>query len=350
MDVLTIFIPPLDRKAEAASRERWNHLTKPQGSLGRLEDLGARIAGMTGQPVPLLGRKVIFTVAADHGVATDGVSAYPQSVTAQMVLNFLRGGAGINVLARHAGAEVIVVDAGVAGEPLSAPGLLSRRVRAGTGNMLEGLAMSREEAERSVKNGMELFREANSKQAIRLVGLGDMGIGNTTASAALTAVFTGSRVEEVTGRGTGLDDQRLLRKVEVIEQAIRQHRPDSKDPLDVLSKIGGLEIGCLAGIALAAAEARVPVVLDGFIPSAAALVAWRMEPAARDYFIASHRSVEPGHNAILKALELEPLLDLDLRLGEGTGAALALSLIEASLKLLAEMATFGEAGVDGKKP
>lgn len=342
-------IPPLDRAAMEAATRRWDNLTKPQGSLGKLEVLGVRLAGMTAQPVPEIGRKVVFTVAADHGVAAEGVSAYPQSVTAQMVLNFLKGGAGINVLARHAGAEVIVVDAGVAGEPISAPGLISRRVRPGTANLAREPAMSREEAEQSVKTGMQLFRETHGKKRISLIGLGDMGIGNTTPSSAITALLTGKPVEAVTGRGTGLDDDHLARKTALIEQAIRLHHPDPEDGMDVLSKVGGLEIGCLAGIALAAAETRVPVVLDGFITTAAALVAWKLKPAIKDYFIPSHRSVEPGHRAALQALELEPLLDLSLRLGEGTGAALAFGIIDASLKLLSEMATFGEAGVDEKE-
>lgn len=333
---------------ESAAR-RWDTLTKPQGSLGRLEALAVRVAGMTAQPLPETGRKLIFTVAADHGVAAEGISAYPQSVTAQMVLNFLKGGAGINVLARHAGAEVIVVDAGVAGEPISAPGLLSRRVRSGTANLVREPAMSREEAEQAVKNGMQIFREAHGKNRIGMVGLGDMGIGNTTASSAITALLTGKPVEAVTGRGTGLDDDHLSRKTALIDQAIRLHHPDPEDGMDVLSKVGGLEIGCLAGIALAAAEMRVPIVLDGFITTAAALIAWKLQPAVKDYFIASHCSVEPGHRAALHALQLEPLLDLSLRLGEGTGAALAFGIIEASLKLLREMATFGEAGVDGKE-
>lgn len=328
---------------------RWDTLTKPQGSLGRLEALAVRIAGMTAQAMPLPGRKVIFTAAGDHGVAQEGVSMFPQSVTAQMVHNFLRGGAGINVLARHSGAEVVVIDAGVAGPPLSAPGLVSKRVRAGTENMARLPAMTLEEAERSVKNGMQIFRDAQWKKRIGMIGLGDMGIGNTTASSALTALFTGKPVETVTGRGTGLDDPHLQKKVALIEQAIRLHKPDPENALDALAKVGGLEIGCLAGIALAAAETRVPVVLDGFITTAAALVAWKMNPAVKDYFIASHRSVEPGHRAALQALELEPLLDLSLRLGEGTGAALAFGIIDASLKLLSEMATFGEAGVEEKK-
>lgn len=341
-------IPPPDRAAEQEARRRWDRLTKPQGSLGALEDLGSRIAGITGRPLPEIGRKVIFTVAADHGVAAEGVSAYPSSVTAQMVANFLRGGAGINVLARHAGAEVLVVDAGVAADLPQAPGLLSCKVRSGTGNLAKEPAMTRPQAEEILETGIRIFRRAHRERPISLVGLGDMGIGNTTASAALASVLTGTPVEEVTGRGTGVDEERLRHKIRVIRSALELHRPDPSDALDCLGKVGGLEIGCLAGITLAAAEARVPVVLDGFITSAAALVACGVEPAAREYLIASHRSVEPGHRIILEFLELRPLLDLRLRLGEGTGAALGISLAEAAVRLLAEMATFDEAGVSGK--
>ncbi len=333
---------------DSAAR-RWDLLTKPQGSLGKLEAMAVRIAGMTATPLPQPGRKVVFTVAADHGVAEEGVSAFPQSVTAQMVHNFLRGGAGINVLARHAGAEVVVVDAGVAGEPITAPGLISKRVRPGTDNLAHRPAMLRQEAEQAVKNGAQIFRETHWNNRIKLVGLGDMGIANTTASSAITAVLTGKPADQVTGRGTGLGDPELERKVRLVEQAIRLHQPNPEDGIDVLAKVGGLEIGCLAGIALAAAEARVPVVLDGFITTAAALVAWKINPAVKDYFIASHRSVEPGHRAALAALELDPLLDLSLRLGEGTGAALAFGLVDASMKLLSEMATFNDAGVAGKQ-
>lgn len=342
-------IPPLDLDAQRQARRRWDSLTKPLGSLGLLEDLGTRLAAMTGRPVPAIGRKAIFTVAADHGIAAEGVSAYPSSVTAQMVLNFLRGGAGINVLARHAGAEVFVVDAGVAEKIPAMDGLLHRRIRAGTANFAREPAMTSEEALASVEGGMALFRELHERQPFGLVGLGDMGIGNTTASAALTAVFTGRPVREVTGRGTGLDEPGFDRKVRLLEQALEKHRPDPLDPLDALAKVGGLEIGFLAGIALASAQARVPVVVDGFITTAAVLTAWGLAPEVRHYLVASHRSVEPGHSIALKTLGLEPLLDLQLRLGEGTGAALAFQLIEASCKLLSEMATFEEAGVDGKK-
>lgn len=345
---MTLIIPPIDQGARELARKRWDTLTKPPGSLGVLEDLGIRIAGITGRPIPTIRRKVIFTVAADHGVAIEGVSCYPQEVTAQMVNNFLRGGAGINVLAGHAGAEVLVVDAGVAGPLASTDGLIVSKIRPGTGNIVREPAMTRAEAEQVIESGIRIFEEQHRKKRIELVGLGDMGIGNTTASAALTAVLTGSPVEEVTGRGTGLADQTLLNKIRVVTRALEKHRPSPKDPIDCLAKVGGLEIGCLAGIALAAAQHRVPVVLDGFITSAAAGVACGLHPSLKGYLIASHRSVEPGHGILLRTMGLEPLFDFQMRLGEGTGAAIGFFLIEASLKLLSEMATFAEAGVSGK--
>lgn len=332
---------------EEAAR-RWDRLTKPLGSLGRLEELGIRLAGITGRPVPTLSRKVIFTVAADHGITAEGVSAYPQAVTAQMVLNFLRGGAAINVLARHVGAEVVIVDAGVAETLPAQDGLVVCKVRNGTANFLKERAMSRQEAERVVESGRRLFEETHRSRPIDLLGLGEMGIGNTTTSSAVAALYSGLTPAEVTGLGTGLDEARRVRKAEVIRQALERHRPDPSDPLGVLSCVGGLEIGCLAGIVLEAAAARVPVVLDGFITTAAARLAVALEPSVREGLIASHCSVEPGHRVLLNQLGLEPLFDLKMRLGEGTGAALAFTLIEASVKLLREMATFGEAGVSEK--
>lgn len=343
-------IPPFDRGAQEQALARWNNLTKPQGSLGRLEELAAQLAGMRAQPVPSMQRKLIFTVAADHGVAAEGVSAYPQSVTAQMVENFLRGAAAINVLARQVGAEVLVVDAGVvglAGEGDSPSGTvpISCAVRRGTGNMVREPAMSMEEAERVIETGRRLFERAQAVRPLDAVGLGEMGIGNTTAASALVSAFAGVPPGEVTGRGTGLSEEGIARKVKVIEKALQLHRPDPADPIGCLAKIGGLEIGCLAGIALAAAEHRVPVFLDGFISSTAGLLAARICPPVREFLIASHRSVEPGHRKVLEMLELEPLLDLQMRLGEGTGAALGLFLAEAAVRLLKEMATFQEAGV-----
>lgn len=339
------------RNAEAreAAARRWDRLTKPLGSLGRLEELGIRLAEIQGKPMPSLSRKVIFTVAADHGVTAEGVSAYPQSVTAQMVLNFLRGGAAINVLARHAGAEVVVVDAGVASELPAQEGLIVRKVRLGTANFLQERAMSRQEAEATLEAGRQLFREIHARRPIELVGLGEMGIGNTTASAALASLFSGLGPERVTGRGTGVAEGQLGKKVEVIRQALEFHRPDPGDPFDSLSCVGGLEIAFLAGIVLAAAQAHVPVVLDGFITTVAARAAFGLEPRVRDVLIPSHLSVEPGHRILLNQMGLEPLFDLRMRLGEGTGAALAFTLLDASVKLMSEMATFGEAGVSEKE-
>lgn len=333
-----------DRRLLAQAQARLDRLTKPQGSLGRLEELAAQYAMITGETKPAVPRGAVFTFAADHGVATEGVSAYPREVTPQMVLNFLRGGAGVNVLARHVGVDVRVVDIGVAFDFGPVPGLIQKKIMHGTNNLLTACAMSREQAEQAVMVGIELAKEAVG-QGIGLIGSGDMGIGNTTASAAITSVMTGRSVADVTGRGTGIDDAGHARKVTVIQQALAFHRPDRTEALDVLSKVGGLEIAGLAGLMLGAAAARVPVVLDGFIAGAAALIAVGLQPRCREYLMASHRSVERGHQAILDHLGLKPLLDLDLRLGEGTGACLGMSLVFAAIKIMTEMATFGEAGV-----
>jgi nicotinate-nucleotide--dimethylbenzimidazole phosphoribosyltransferase len=340
-------IKPLDEKAMAAARARQDTLTKPLGSLGRLEELSIKLAGIRGEPIPKLHYKTIVTMAADHGVVAEGVSAYPQAVTPQMVLNFLRGGAGINVLARHVGASQIVVDIGVASDIEPHKALVSRKIGYGTQNMARGPAMTREQAIESIKVGLEIV-EKEAKKGLDIVGTGDMGIGNTTASSAITAVITGERIARVTGRGTGIDDRQLAHKVEVIERALRVNEPNPDDPLDVLSKVGGFEIGGICGVILGATAHRIPVVIDGFISGAAALIAVGLSPRVKDYLIASHCSVEIGHKAILKHLGLKPILDLELRLGEGTGAALAMSLVEGAAKILAEMATFGEAGVSEK--
>jgi nicotinate-nucleotide--dimethylbenzimidazole phosphoribosyltransferase len=333
-----------DRQLLAQAQSRLDRLTKPLGSLGRLEELAAQYVMISGEQKPTVPRGTVFTFAADHGVTTEGVSAYPREVTPQMVLNFLRGGAGVNVLARHAGVEVRVVDIGVAHDFGTVPELIQKKVMFGTKNFLVGPAMSRTQAEQAVMVGVELATLA-VQEGIGLIGTGDMGIGNTTPSAAITAVMTGRPVAEVTGRGTGIDDAAHARKVSVIQRALDLHRLDRTDALDVLGKVGGLEIGGLAGLILGAAAARVPVVLDGFIAGAAALIAVGLQPLCRDYLIASHRSVERGHQAILDHLGVKPLLDLDLRLGEGTGACLGISLVCAAIKIYMEMATFGEAGV-----
>jgi nicotinate-nucleotide--dimethylbenzimidazole phosphoribosyltransferase len=337
-------IQSTDPRLLAQAQARLDRLTKPIGSLGRLEELAARYVMITGEMKPKVPRGAVFTFAADHGVTAEGVSAYPSAVTPQMVLNFLRGGAGINVLARHVGIEVRVVDIGVAFDFGAAPGLLHKKVMPGTKNLLVEPAMSPVQAEQSLQVGIDLATEA-ARQGIGLIGTGEMGIGNTTASSAITAVMTGRSVSEVTGRGTGIDDVSHARKIDVIQRALDFHRLDSTNAMEVLAKVGGLEIGGLAGLMLGAAAARVPVVLDGFIAGAAALIAVGLQPRCKDYLIASHRSVEQGHQAMLDHLGLKPLFDLDLRLGEGTGACLGMSLVFAAIKILTEMATFDEAGV-----
>ncbi len=340
-------IKELDRDIMVKAQKRLDNLTKPLGSLGRLEELAMNIAGMTAKEIPALNNKVIFTLAGDHGVTDEGVSAYPKAVTAQMVHNFLKGGAGINVLARHAVARVVVVDIGVAEDLKPDHNLIIKKIGYGTRNMAKGPAMTREEAVKAIEAGIDIF-DAEFKKGIDIVCTGDMGIGNTTPSSAITAVFTGRPVEEITGRGTGIDDKALLHKIKVIEKALTVNRPDPKDAIDVLSKVGGFEIAGLAGIILAAASKRVPVIIDGFISGVAALVAYNIAPRTKDYMIASHCSVEKGHKIVLEELGLKPVLDLNLRLGEGTGAALALCIVEAAVKILAEMATFESAKVSKK--
>jgi nicotinate-nucleotide--dimethylbenzimidazole phosphoribosyltransferase len=337
-------IVPLDEAAMAAARARQDTLTKPLGSLGRLEDMSVLLAGIFGEPMPRIRRKSVILAAGDHGVVAEGVSAYPQEVTPQMVYNFLRGGAAINVLARHAGANIVILDAGVAADLGPHPLLRSAKVGKGTANIVLGPAMTRQQAIQCIETGIEAAQEQIAEGA-DLIACGDMGIGNTTPSSAITAVITGADPAVTTGRGTGLDDPGLSHKVDVVRRAIEVNRPDPKDGLDVLSKVGGFEIGVLAGAMLGTAASRRPVVVDGFISGAAALIAWTMSPLARHYFIASHQSVEPGHRVGLAAMELSPLLDLGMRLGEGTGATLAMHLIEAAARCLAEMATFAEAKV-----
>lgn len=340
-------IKPLDERAMAEARMRQDNLTKPQGSMGQLEFLSIQVAGIKGDARPQIIHKVIFTLAGDHGVTRKGVSAYPSEVTPQMVYNFLHGGAAINVLARQVGARVIVADLGVASVLEQHPQLKDKKVALGTDNMAEGPAMSREEAIRSIEAGMELVEEELTK-GMDILGTGDMGIGNTTPSSAITSALTGVDVATVTGKGAGLDEEGWKRKVKVIQKALALNQPDPKDAIDVLSKVGGFEIGGIVGLILAGARYRIPVVIDGFISGAAALVATSLSPQVRPYLISSHQSAEPGHKRILEHLGLIPLLNLNMRLGEGTGAALGIFLIEASLKILNEMATFAEAGVSEK--
>ena len=340
-------IAPLDRRSMAAARRRHAVLTKPAGSLGRLEELSVRLAGIYRQPTPEIGKKVIVVAAADHGVVREGVSAYPQEVTAQMVLNFLSGGAAINVLARCVGAEVVVVDAGVASGLPAGSGLHAASAGPGTGNMATGPAMTEAQAVDCLSRGLELARQQVAAGA-DLLATGDMGIGNTTASSAITSVLAGVPAEKSTGRGTGVTDAVLELKTDVVRRAIQVNRPDPGDPLDVLAKVGGFEIGFLAGLILGGARAGKPVVLDGFISGAAALLACAINPLARQYLVASHRSAESGHSIQLKHLKLRPLLTLGMRLGEGSGAALALPIVDAAARCLREMATFEEASVSGR--
>ncbi len=342
-------IPPIDRTAAAQAEIRQGNLTKPQKSLGRLEEISIQLAGMKADPLPGVSRKAVIVMAADHGVALEGVSAFPREVTQQMVQNFLAGGAAINVLARQAGASMTIVDIGVAADfDPSLPGLLHRKVARGTRNMAEGPAMTRAEGEKALACGMEVLASV-AEMGLDLIATGDMGIGNTTPSSAIVAVMTGLPVVKVTGRGTGIDDAGLAHKVKVIEQAIAVNRPDPDDALDVLCKVGGLEIAGLAGVMIAAAARRIPVVVDGFISTAAAMIAVGLVPDVRHYLFASHQSVEIGHQAMHRHLGLTPLIDLNLRLGEGTGAVLAFHLIEAASRILREMATFAEAGVSDQE-
>lgn len=341
-------IQPLASDRFELAWHRLNQLTKPRGSLGRLEELAARYVAIRDELLPPLHRKVVVVFASDHGVVAEGVSAFPQEVTFQMVANFLRGGAAINVLGRYIGVEVQVVDIGVNHDLDPHPGLISRKVAYGTRNLAVEPAMSREETARALQVGITLALE-NIAAGADILATGEMGIGNTTPAAALAAVFTGKPAAAVTGRGTGIDDAAYQRKIAVIERALARHQPDPQDPLGVLAQLGGLEIAGMAGLMLGAAAARRPVVLDGFIATAGALVATRLCPQVTEYLIAAHRSAESGHQLMLDALGLEPLLDLGLRLGEGTGAVLGIGLIEAGVKILKEMATFAEAGVTDKE-
>jgi nicotinate-nucleotide--dimethylbenzimidazole phosphoribosyltransferase len=324
-------------------RNHQNQLTKPPGSLGVLEELSVQLGGITGHKFPEIAKKAVVVMAGDHGVTDENISAFPKEVTPQMVLNFAHGGAAINVLARHAGAQVVVVDVGVA-TSIEHEKVLSRKVKPGTTNMAKGPAMSREEAVQAVEAGMSIAADLAAK-GYQLLATGDMGIGNTTASSAIMAAFLSIAAQEVTGRGTGLDSQAVYHKAQIIDRAIAVNKPNPQDPLDVLAKVGGLEIGALAGLILGAAAHRIPIVIDGFISTGAALVAGKISPKSLQYMIASHCSAEMAHRKLLEYLKLKPVLELEMRLGEGTGAVLAFHLIEASLKIIKEMATFESAGV-----
>jgi len=341
-------IPGLDADAIDAARSRQDQLTKPPGSLGRLEDISVQLAGMTGVARPKVTRKAVFTLAGDHGVVAEGVSAFPQSVSVQMVANFLAGGAAVNVLARHVGAKNIVADIGLANEvPGDTSGLKSMRVADGTANMAAGPAMTPEQMWQAVQAGIDLAN-AEAEEGLDLAATGEMGIGNTTPATAILCAFSGADPVDVTGPGTGLKAEGISRKAEVIRRSLAVNEPDPDNPWDVLRKVGGFEIAGLVGVILGCAARRIPVVVDGFISTSAALIATRACPKCAGFLFAGHRSAEPGHDRMLALLGLDPILSLDMRLGEGTGAVLAFTIIDAAAKLLDEMATFADAGVDGE--
>lgn len=341
-------IYPQDSEIRDRAKERLDQLALPHWSLGDLMDLGMDLAGMTRSLHPEVSRKAIVTMAGDHGVVAEGVSKFPQEVTPQMVYNFVNGGAGINALARQAGAEVVVVDMGVAADlnQLAEQGkIINKKVGLGTDNIAKGPAMTHAMAVRAVESGIDVAYELGDR--IDVFGTGDMGIGNTTPSTAIAAILTGKPLEELTGRGTGLDDEQLAHKLKVLRKILECNTPDPKKGLDILAKVGGFEIGGIAGLIIGAAAQQKPVVVDGFISSAGALIAIAIEPFVRDYIICAHRSMEPGHRAMHEFIGGKPLLDLNLRLGEGTGAALAMNLVEAAAAILTEVATFEEAAVAG---
>ena len=341
-------IRPLDKTAMEKASARQGMLIKPQGALGRLEEISIRLAGIQRKAMPSIKNKAIITMAGDHGVVEEKVGNYPQEVTPQMVLNFVRGGAAINVLARQVGARVVVVNMGVAGDLPSDIPVVNKLVARGTRNIAKGPAMTEAQAIQAIEAGIDVVN-AEIEKGLDIVGTGDMGIGNTTPSAAICAVMTGQAVAKVTGRGTGLSDEQLQHKIEVIERAIAVNKADPKNGLEVLTKLGGFEIGGIAGVILGAAARGVPVVVDGFISGAGALIAEALAPLSREYMFLGHLSVEPGHRIMADKLGLKPIVTLDLRLGEGTGAAIGIFIAETSTKLLAEMATFGEAGVSEKE-
>lgn len=341
-------IYPQDSDSRDLAKERLDQLAIPPWALGDLMDLGIDLAGICRSVKPVVTKKAIVTMAGDHGVVAEGVSKFPQEVTPQMVYNFVNGGAGINALARQAGADVIVVDMGVAADlsDLAEAGkIIDKKIGKGTNNIVKGPAMSMANAIKSVEAGISIAMDLDEK--VDVFGTGDMGIGNTTPSTAIAAVITGKPVEELTGRGTGLDDEQLAHKQQVIKDILLRNKPNPKNGLEVLNCVGGFEIGGIAGLILGAAALKKPVVVDGFISTAGALIAVAIEPFARDYIICAHRSMEPGHKAMQEKLGCRPLLDLNLRLGEGTGAALAMNLVEAAVAVLTEVATFEEAAVAG---
>lgn len=339
-------ITPVNKEIIPQTQALLDNLTKPPGSLGKLEELVKKIASVTNVAKPTKMKKTIINMAGDHGVVAEGVSAFPQEVTPQMVINFVKGGAAINVLSRQAGANLVFVDIGVAADLPILPEIINRKIAYGTANMCEGPAMTIEQAVKALETGIEIACDC-IKEGTQLIGVGEMGIGNTTPSTAIIAAYSGKAIEELTGRGTGIDDKRLQIKIDAIKRALHKNKPDISNALDVLSKVGGYEIAGLAGVMIGSASKKVPIIIDGFISGAAAVIAVKLNPLIHEYLIASHLSSEPGHKAILEFLDLEPMIAMDMRLGEGTGAALAMMLVDAGMNVLSEMATFAEAGVSG---
>ena len=351
MELLRETLEKIEKPERTLEKEVQNHLdnlTKPPGSLGMLEDIAKKYCIARQTTTPRIGKKAIFTFAGDHGVVEEGVSAYPKEVTPQMVLNMLNGGAAINVLARHANASVNVVDIGVDFDFEDAPGLIKKKINRGTNNIRKGPAMTKEEAVQAIGVGIELANRA-AEQGVDLLGTGDMGIGNTTPSAALFAALMPEKVENITGRGTGIDDNKLKHKIEVIKDALEVNKKLLTDPIGTLAALGGYEIAGICGLILGGAANKVPVVVDGFISSAGAIVAYKINPLVKDYMFFSHKSQEAGHTKFLNWIGEKPILDLGMRLGEGTGAALAMTIIEAAIKVYNEMATFDSAGVSKKE-
>ena len=335
-------ISPINQNIETEVLKKFDNLTKPRKSLGRLEVITATAAGVFGLSNPDISRKVIFLMAADHGVTAERISAYPSEITRQMVINFLNGGAAINVLARQFGVEVIVTDIGIRGELEEKKGLINRKIAHGTGNMARGPAMNQQMAEKSIITGCEVFEEAYSKRRIDLIGLGEMGIGNTTASSAIISLLTKAKIEDVVDMGTGLSPKEIQHKISVIRNSIKTNQPNPEDPIDILAKVGGFEIGGLVGCILAAAARKIPIVMDGLISGACALLAIKIAPQVQDYLFTSHCSKEKGHKVVLSYLHKKPIFDLGMHLGEGTGAVFGMNFIESGFNLLNQMATFDE--------
>lgn len=341
-------ISGLDNGMIAQAQARLDNLTKPLGSLGRLEDIVKQLAGITGKLVPEVGRKAVVIMCADNGVVEEGVSSCPKSVTSTVTQNFMRGITGINVLTRHSGAEIAVIDIGV-DDDIRDSGIINRKIRKGTWNILKGPAMTREEAVKAIETGIEAVYELKEK-GYRLLGTGEMGVGNTTTSSAVAAVLSQGPVEPMVGKGAGLDADSFSRKIEVVRRAIEINKPDPGDPIDVLSKVGGFDIAGLAGCFIGAAACRLPILIDGFISAAAALAAVKLKPEVKDFIFPSHGSAEPGTAFIMKILGFEPMLNLEMRLGEGTGAAIAFHIIDAAVTAYREMGTFNDARIEQYKP